>query len=195
MTKLRRHALSRLLSRDGDDTFTSTELQGLRMKHDKVYWHKTLCVNYTTYDLRRMQDSLNTGAHSDIILLAPDDDSNTGHPYIYARIVGLFHVECSYSGSRDAVRTYTRLDIAWVRWFQLDSDYSFGFASKRLPRLRFVPYYDSEAFGFIDPQLILRGVHLIPAFSHLRTQDLLPPSLARSPLDKDEDYKYYYVNM
>ena len=52
------------------------------------------------------------------------------------------------------------------------------------------------AFGFLDPQEVIRGVHLIPTFYHGQTTTLLPPSItARVPSEKDEDWYYYYVNM
>ncbi|KAF7356030.1 GLOBIN domain-containing protein [Mycena venus] len=38
------------------------------------------------------------------------------------------------------------------------------------------------------------GTHIIPAFAHGQTSDLLPKSIARRPEDKDQDYNYYYVN-
>jgi hypothetical protein len=50
------------------------------------------------------------------------------------------------------------------------------------------------AFGFLDPQHVVRGVHLIPAFAHGRTEMLLPPSIARSTSDDNEDWTFYYVN-
>ena len=155
MTNLKKHALGQLLLRSEDDNFTLAELSKVRIKCDKVYWHRTLRINYTTYDLCRMQDSLNPRTHADIMLLSPDNDSKDKHPYVYARIVGLFHTDFSYSNTRTAHRTYTRLDIAWIRWFQMDSSHSSGFTLKRLPRLQFLQHSDSGAFSFIDPQLII----------------------------------------
>ena len=55
---------------------------------------------------------------------------------------------------------------------------------------------DPFAFGFLDPQHVIRGVHLIPAFSYGRTGDLLQQnSIARSTSEQGEDWKFYYVGM
>lgn len=48
-----------------------------------------------------------------------------------------------------------------------------------------------EAFGFVDPAHIIRGCHLIPAFSHGRTDEYLPPSIVRDP---EGDWRVFYAN-
>jgi hypothetical protein len=57
----------------------------------------------------------------------------------------------------------------------------------------FVDSLDPEAFGFLDPGEVIRGVHIIPAFAHGRTSDLLGPSISRQPAENDKDWLYYYV--
>jgi hypothetical protein len=54
---------------------------------------------------------------------------------------------------------------------------------------------DPDAFGFLDPKDVLRGAHLIPAFAHGKTDELLGASIARLPHEEDEDWQYYYINM
>ena len=58
------------------------------------------------------------------------------------------------------------------------------------------PENDPSAFGFLDPSLVLRGCHLIPAFNDGRTSDLLtaPLTIARPP-DEVDDWVAFYVNM
>jgi len=57
----------------------------------------------------------------------------------------------------------------------------------------------ADAFGFVDPDNIIRGVHLIPAFAFGSTDELLGPSKARRKLDGApngyHDWNYYFVNM
>ncbi|KAG1852171.1 hypothetical protein F4604DRAFT_1933740 [Suillus subluteus] len=48
--------------------------------HEKIFRHKALRVNYTTYDLRHNQDSLNPRTNADIMLLAHEDGGDS-HPY------------------------------------------------------------------------------------------------------------------
>ena len=57
-----------------------------------IYQHRVLRVNYTTYDMRRDQDSLNPQSHPDIMLLSHEDKNDDNwHPYWYARVIGIFH--------------------------------------------------------------------------------------------------------
>ena len=66
-----------------------------------------------------------------------------------------------------------------------------------LPKVGFVEVTDSDAFEFLDPDLIIRGSHLIPAFHCRRTRDLMPydgPTFACAADEKD-DWTNFYVNM
>ncbi|KAL6308250.1 hypothetical protein BKA93DRAFT_822458 [Sparassis latifolia] len=70
-----------------------------------------------------------------------------------------------------------------------------GFGTRRLHRVGFIDVDDYKPFGFLNPDEVLQGVHLIPAFAHGRTSSLLPPSVAQRSDDNDEDWQFYYVNM
>ncbi|KAJ7241209.1 hypothetical protein B0H12DRAFT_1074570 [Mycena haematopus] len=61
----------------------------------------------------------------------------------------------------------------------------------RLPKIGFVSEEDPNAFGFLDPALVLRGCHLVPAFAGGRTSQLLKTvsSTAARPLGKTDDGK------
>lgn len=87
------------------------------------------------------------------------------------------------------------MGVLWVRWFGHDLDAPGGFQTRHLHRVGFVDFEDPNAFGFLDPNVVIRVVHLIPAFACGRTSDLLLPSLARKANEDDEDWRYYYVNM
>ena len=128
-------------------------------------------------------------------MLSHDDGT---HPYWYARIIGLFHVVVRHPTSINPIT----LDVVRVRWYGRDPDsrYQSGWRNRRLPRIGFVEYTEDEssspAFGFVNPEHIIRGVHLIPAFHHGVTKELLPPSnSARLPSEGDTDYNFFYVNM
>ena len=58
--------------------------------------------------------------------------------------------------------------------------------------LTFPPMAAEDAFGFVDPELVLHGCHLLPMFSqgkcHKDGVGLL--KLARD----SQDWKYYFVN-
>jgi hypothetical protein len=162
----------------------------------------TARFNYTSHDARRMQDVVNPRSHADVMMLSHEDEtSGATHPYWYARVVCIFYVLVRFriSGS-SALRETERFNILWVRWFGLDSVGSSGWAARCLHMLGFLPSDDSSgpAFGFIDPTQVIRGVHLIPAFSYGTTQDFLGPEISvahQHPELGNRDYVAYYLGM
>jgi hypothetical protein len=87
------------------------------------------------------------------------------------------------------------MEFLFVRWFGHDLKHRGGWRNKWLHRIGFVDGDDNAAFGFLDPQEVIRGVHLIPVFYYGRTCELFPPSrIARPDYDKDEDWQYFYIN-
>ncbi|TFY50777.1 hypothetical protein EVJ58_g10894, partial [Rhodofomes roseus] len=67
---LKDHLLGRLLNLeyngDEDHGFGPAERRRLAIAKDRMYLHKVLRVNYTTYDMRRGQDSINPRTHPNI---------------------------------------------------------------------------------------------------------------------------------
>nr|GAT45436.1 predicted protein [Mycena chlorophos] len=179
-------------SHDIDDVvFSDLELLNVVIEKGLLYTHALLRVNYTTYDLRREQDTLNLRNRRFFMILS--QDPSDPHPYWYGEIVGIFHVNvllADVAGSQ-----FQRIEFVLVRWLQRDVRYRSGFLHKRLPRVSYIPHHNQEAFGFLDPADILRGAHFIPAFHHGRTKEYLPKSIVRRTSEGDEDWKYYYVNM
>jgi hypothetical protein len=112
--------------------FTDKDRVSISFANNRMYRHKVMRVNYTTYDLRREQDSLNPRTHADIMLLAHEDEESTqtAHPYWYARVLGIFHVYAIRAG---ASLHQERMEFLWVRWFGRDLSYKSGFKSRRLP--------------------------------------------------------------
>ncbi|KAI0644209.1 hypothetical protein C8Q79DRAFT_878698, partial [Trametes meyenii] len=147
--------------------YTVAERNSIRFTANRIHFHKTLRINYTTYDLQRSQDVINPTSHADIMVLGHEDDSeDDSHPYWYARVVWIFHVNvyCDAFGAQPATAPQ-RVDVLYVRWFGRDLDEPSGFATKRLPKIGFVPYEAGGAFEFLDPALVIRGAHIMPAFA------------------------------
>lgn len=199
---LKDHLLSRLMGREyeGDeDTFGMDEHTMIDFVHDRIYFHKALHINYTTYDMRRAQDSINMRRQADIMILAPHEDDGdvqaNAHPYWYARVLGIFHVNVRHRGLLSRSKHPQRMDVLWVRWFGRDLTAPGGFKAQRLHRVGFIDWEQSNSFGFLDPAQVLRASHLVPAFAHGKTDEYLPPSIARQHDEKDLDYVYYYVGM
>ncbi|KAF8300462.1 hypothetical protein DL93DRAFT_2233812 [Clavulina sp. PMI_390] len=187
------HLLSRLhgSSLAGDrEEFSNSERSEIRISGDRLYRHASLRINYTTYNVHRDHDTINCtrldDEHSNVMVYANDDIPNPSHPFWYAKVLGIYH---AFVIHRHAPRG-ERIEFLWVRWYGHDIGHSDGWKAKRLEQIGFIPESE-DAFGFLNPSAVIRSCHLIPAFSHGRTQALLRPSLYRH---KEGDWQYYYVN-
>ncbi|KAJ7117673.1 hypothetical protein C8R44DRAFT_578842, partial [Mycena epipterygia] len=198
LPKLQEHLLGRLIhpewTGDGNE-FTEDERSKIILRIDPIYLHKILRINYTTYDVRRGQDSLNPRTHSDVMFLSPEGD--TSHLFSYAQIIRVFHAEVLRTVP-GASSTPQRMEFLWVQRYRLDPTWRGGFKRKRLHRLEFLPADDPDAFGFLNPDEVIRGAHLIPTFSRDTTTELLSAEsigrLPREGLCDGKDWKSYYVN-
>lgn len=191
--RLKDHCLGRLLDRGEDHPFTEHDRDSLFIYNDLLYAHATAQFNFTTYDVRRERDVINPDTDKCYIMLpnGEDDVGQKRHPFWYAKVLAVFHVKVTH---RPSGVDKTRIDILFVRWFGTDPDWTGGDIDRRLDRIGFVPFStdpENPAFGFVDPASVIRGCHLIPAFSEGRTNSLLGPSKFR---DNDGDYVNYYVN-
>ena len=89
------------------------------------------------------------------------------------------------------------MEFLWVQWLGIKPGYQSGSKAGRLPKVGFVKDNNEDAFGFLDPELVIRGSHLVPDFKSGRTGDLMSydgPTIARRPDEKD-DWMNFYVNM
>lgn len=182
LPQLKDHLLARVLGQEysGDEhTFTNADRNTIRFTNNRIYRHKAMRINYTTYDMRQAQDSINPRNNSYIMVLAHEDNTpgTTPHPYWYAHVVGIFHVNVQHVNAASMTLSDSKdMQFLWVRWFGRDPDASTGFKSRRLHRVGFLDANEPGAFGFLDPREVIRVVHLILAFSHGHTLDLLPAS-------------------
>ena len=203
LNALEGHLLARIMGDElGQSESSPLECRHLKIKDNLLFSHKVLRINYTTYDMRRGQDSLNPRNHCDFMALAPPSSagSASAHPFVYGRILGIFHAYVRYARPESRPQDgYRQVDFLWVRWFRLDDTFGAGWDSRRHHRLEFLPSSTPDAFGFMDPADVLRSVHAIPAFACGRTSKLLPyrHSIGRQPRELDErhkEWKYYFVN-
>ncbi|KAF5348418.1 hypothetical protein D9757_014394 [Collybiopsis confluens] len=192
--KLRTHVFCRLTGECDEESVTPSDQGRVFINNnDRMYIHdKVLRINYTTYDQRRCQDSINPRTHSDVMVLSPnnvDDDK----PYLYARVIGIYHVE---AGLRNDPQNSSskRIDFLWVCWY-VSADNRSCWKSRRLPQVGFVDGSDDGAFGFLDPAQVIRAVHLLPNFKEGRVSTILGPSMARRADEEDQDYQQYYINI
>ena len=196
LPKLKDHVLGHLLDNNAGDLEVFTQLQrnALSFINNRIYQHRVLCVNYTTYNLWWAQDLLNPSTHADIMLLSHKDIENP-HPYWYARIVGIFHANIQYHGPEVQDPAPQCIDFLWVQWFAWHKNIKSGWAARHLPCVGFYPQGESDVFSFVNPCDVIHGMHLIPAFRYGLTSELLPPSIVHQESDNNKDWDWYYVNM
>ena len=195
---LKDFALCKILNQEYDfDEVSFTEAKWVTVSFikNKIYQHKGMHINYTTYDMRREQDSLNPRMHVNIMVLSQEMEPNA-HPYWYAHIISIYHMLIWHASSPDPIA----INFLFVCWYGLNLDRSshFGWKMCCMPKIGFVqdhPDAGSQAFGFLNPAQVIHGVYLIPSFAEGDTGDLLGPSLAHLKHEGDLDWRCYYVNM
>lgn len=194
LPRLKDHLYARVqgLTYEGDENdFTDAERNSILITDNKLFEHSIVRINYTTYDLRRDQDSINPRTRADLMVMSHEEEQS--HPYWYARLIKIFHVNVEYHETPDSVRCRPkRMDFLFVRWFKRDMSPA-GFTAKRLQRLEFFDDEHPDAYGFLDPECVIRGVHIIPGFAFGRPEGLLVPTIGRR--EADPDWVLYYVNM
>lgn len=175
----------------------------VRIRNDRLHFHRVARINYTSYDVQRKQDRITPRLHPDFMKLAPraaldsldEDDFSMTSPYQFGRTLKIGHVQAKLAGNDQ----WQRVDFLFVRWFQLEQPGSW--LKKHPPGLSFVHQSEAAPFGFVDPQDVIRTVHLQQAFAHGQTDECLEgESMAKrevqTVVDKDgewEDWEMYYV--
>ncbi|KAG9090779.1 hypothetical protein FRC06_000886, partial [Ceratobasidium sp. 370] len=196
LPRLKAHLLARILGDRYEDerTRTTSELAQIHFQHERIYAHQTLKLHYTTYDVRRAQDTINPTTSNRFILIPSDrpDSAEVGADrFWYARVLGIYHANVSHNGS-----LARRMDFLWVRWLARMTDVPGGWETCRLDQVGYFP--DSakyHAFEFVDPVDAIRAVHLIPRFVGNHTEEYLE-SLDSVAADTRSvgDWKHYYVS-
>ena len=163
------------------------------LKNDCIYHHKLIRFHFTTYDVRRGTDIVNSGtSRCNVMLLADDAEGSNPHHFLYARVLGGYHVNAIYTGPGMRDFEARRFDFLWVRWFEVVNPGSSGWSNSKLDSVRFPPMNENCSFGFVDPKDVLRGCHILPAFAKGKRQ---ADGIGISRCAKDgQDYNQYYVN-
>lgn len=167
----------------------NSDWHAVLFKHDRMYKHNIMRLNYTTYDVRRGEEVIHpSSSHCNIMVLNPGA-SGGEHPFWYARVLGIYHVNVVYAAAGIIYQPH-RLEFLWVRWYQLD-DPPAGWATRRLDRIHFPPMNHGDSFGFIDPADVVRCTHIMPAFAQGR---LHSDAVGISHCAQDSnDWRSYYV--
>lgn len=172
-------------------------LDQLYFKNDRIYKHRIIRINYTTYDIRRAEHVINPRtAHSCIMVLADrvselDAQECQSHDnFWYGRVLGIYHANVIYTGP--GMRDYKprTFQFLWVRWFRNVDPVEWG--TQHLQRVAFPPTASEDAFGFLDPADVVRCCHILPQFmaGHVHLDGI---GLSRLAND-NQDWRMYYVN-
>ncbi|KAI0054668.1 hypothetical protein BV25DRAFT_1816733, partial [Artomyces pyxidatus] len=157
------------------------------LRNDCIYLHKRMYFHFTTYDVKRGTDLINPGTSRHNIMLL--DDGTSGHHFVYARVLGVYHTNVVYTGQDTLDYEPRRLDFLWVRWYDVINPDSSGWDG--LDFVSFPPVEETDAFGFVDPNDVLRGCHIVPDFASGKRRD---DGAGLSGFAKDgEDYNRYYI--
>ena len=183
----------------GDDDALAdlpVKLTNIIFKANRIYQHRLLRINYTTYDLQCESDAVNPCTdHCDIMLLSCAGigiDGSSQHPFCYAQVLGIFHANVIYTGPEFRDYQSWRIKFLWVWWFELSKDCPSGWQYSAFDTTRFVLMVEEDAFGFVNPDNVLWACHLIPSFA----DGLLHPDGITASLCAHDsgDWKRYYIN-
>ncbi|CAE6538191.1 unnamed protein product [Rhizoctonia solani] len=181
---LKEHLLSRI-----PGMHQSSDLHKVTIQNDRLYSHATLQVNYTSYDVRRLQDTINPRSPYRFIVLPADTDAHA-HPFLYAKVLGIYHANVRFDG-----RPARRMNFLWVRWLDYDEEAPGGWDVCRLDRVFYGKCRNDfelmNAFGFVAPHHIIRAAHLIPDFESGTTN---PPGRTLVSDNEESDWKHHYVS-
>ena len=161
----------------------------LLFKNDRLYRHRIFRINYTTYDVQRVQDVINPHTpHRDIMVLNSVD--GTDNKFSYARVLSIYHADVIYANANGAYQIHKPQRIEF--FIKSSSAISPTWDTLRLDRLTFPSVADDDALDFLDPANVLRACHIVPRISLSRVhQDGI--GVSRCANDK-EDWERYYVN-
>ncbi|EGN91887.1 hypothetical protein SERLA73DRAFT_66705, partial [Serpula lacrymans var. lacrymans S7.3] len=113
--------------------------------------HSTMRINYTSYNVRRGQDVINSNtSHNNVMVLAGLDNPS-GHHFWYARVLGIYHANIIYTGPGMVDYQAHCLDFLWVRWYEPLEPATLPTSHKHLEKISFVRMDREDVFGFLDP--------------------------------------------
>lgn len=121
-------------------------------------------------------------------MVLADNEDASDHPFLYARVLGIFHANVVYMGSQVVDYTARPYEFLWVRWFDFDPKVSpGGWSSSAFDRLRFPPMAQPDSFSFLDPEDMVRSCHSAkfpPGQASLRWEGLVAICEGRARLEQ-----------
>lgn len=174
------------------DATIQSDCDKILFKSERMYRHNLLLVNYTIYDICRKRDTINPKTHHRDIMVLADEETASEDPYLYARVIAIFHVNVISTGPSATDFRPRRIEFLWVRWYTSNlRARAGGWNNSAMDRIQFPPVASPESFGFLDPANVMRGAHIVPAFS-TGTRHMDKRGMSKCGMDS-EDWNSYYV--
>ncbi|KAG2031596.1 hypothetical protein BDR03DRAFT_875686, partial [Suillus americanus] len=105
----------------------------------------------------------------------------------YTKVISIHHVNVVCTAN---MYESCHIEFLLVRWYE--SVQSHTWDTHTLGCIHFRPLENQNAFGFMDPRVILRACHIIPAFARGQRN---PGECGISPLAGDKlNWCEYYIN-
>ena len=146
------------------------------LKNDCIYHHKLIQFHFTTYDIQCGTDIVNPGTYCCNVMLLDDAEgsgsvnSSNLHHFLYARVLGGYHINAIYTGPGMRDFEARHFDFLWVRWLEVVNPGSSGWSTSKLDSVCFPPMNENYSFGFVDPKDVLHSCHILPAFARGKQQ-------------------------
>ncbi|TEB19132.1 hypothetical protein FA13DRAFT_1758280 [Coprinellus micaceus] len=168
ISKMKEHLLPRVLEALGhaESPVDKDAWKHVTLQHNRLFNHRILRLNHTTYDLRRQDDVIHVDTpRCNVMLLNPffcKETWKSQPPYRYAKVLGWY--SCHAAGGE----------------FEPD-------------HVTLRPVDSPDSLAFLDPLEIIRAAHLIPQFSLGKIAS--PPPKSRLVNTQPWSlWKAYYVN-
>ncbi|KAF8219311.1 hypothetical protein L208DRAFT_1341607 [Tricholoma matsutake] len=136
------------------------------LKNNCIYHHKLIQFYFTNYNIQHGTDIVNPGtSHCNVMLLSDDVESLNLHHFLYAWVLGRYHINVIYTGPGMHDFEACCFDFLWVQWFEVISPGSSGWSNSKLDSVRFPPMNKNCSFDFLDLKDVLHGCYILPAFA------------------------------
>jgi hypothetical protein len=109
-----------VISRNLPELVDDCDPNTIIIKDDRLYHHNIARFNYTTYDVRRVQDIINPRtSHCNIMVLRPNNDVGPqGHKFSHGKVLGIYHINMIVIGVIMVDYTPLWMEFLWIHWYE-----------------------------------------------------------------------------
>ena len=113
------------------------ELGNIHIVNVQIFNHKTMCFNYTTYNLCHDYNIINSSKHANVMAVSlffdPSTNSATDeHPFLYAHVLGIYHADFVHMKLETSSTSAHTLEFVLAHWYQRDTTFDARFQHHQL---------------------------------------------------------------